>query len=286
MRISAQRLAAMATVAAAAKPSKVYVVTGATDGIGRLTAQKLGADGLHVAVHGRTQSKVDAVVAEVEQKGGSARGFVADLSSMSDVRRLGAEIAEAYDSIDGLLNNAGTFSGDYTGKRVVTDEGNEYSLAVNVLAPFLLTSLLLNRVRASGAGRILVTSSMSAGAADALIDLQCERWSEHRAYSLSKLCCAMIAMELHERYGDPPKLCVHTMDPGTVNTKMLLAGWGRCGIPVAQATRSYHMLVDEGYGRSSGECAGTGLNREAKDPAARRKLWDDLTELTGASYPT
>ena len=64
----------MATVAAAAKPSaKVYVVTGATDGIGRLTAQKLGADGLHVAVHGRTQSKVDAVVAEVEQNGGSAR---------------------------------------------------------------------------------------------------------------------------------------------------------------------------------------------------------------------
>ena len=57
----------------------------------------------------------------------------------------------------------------------MTEEGNEYSLAVNVLAPFLLTSLLLDRVRASGAGRILVTSSMSAGAADALNDLQCER---------------------------------------------------------------------------------------------------------------
>ena len=284
---TAARLVGMATVAAAAKPSaKIYVVTGATDGIGRLTAQKLGQDHHHVAVHGRTQSKVDAVVAEVEQNGGSARGFVADLSSMKDVRRLGNEIAEAYDRIDGLLNNAGTFSGDYTGKRVVTEEGNEYSLAVNVLAPFLLTSLLLDRVRASGNGRILVTSSMSAGAADALSDLQCEKWSEHRAYSLSKLCCAMIAMELNARYGDPPSLCIHTMDPGTVNTKMLIAGWGRCGIPVAQATRSYHMLVDESYGRSSGECAGTGLNREAKDPGARRKLWEDLTELTGASYPT
>ena len=63
---TAARIVGMATVAAAAKPAKVYVVTGATDGIGRLTAQKLGADGLHVAVHGRTQSKVDAVVAEVE----------------------------------------------------------------------------------------------------------------------------------------------------------------------------------------------------------------------------
>ena len=67
----------MATVAAAAKPAKVYVVTGATDGIGRLTAQKLGQDHHHVEVHGRTQSTVDAVVAEVEQGGGTARGDAA-----------------------------------------------------------------------------------------------------------------------------------------------------------------------------------------------------------------
>ena len=81
---------------------------------------------------------------------------MADLSSMSDVRRLGAEIAlKPTTALDGLLNNAGTFSGDYTGKRVVTEEGNEYSLAVNVLAPFLLTPLLLDKVQASA----LVASS-------------------------------------------------------------------------------------------------------------------------------
>ena len=100
---------------------------------------------------------------------------MADLSRWRTCDDLGNEIAEAYDSIDGLLNNAGTFSGDYTGKRVVTEEGNEYSLAVNVLAPFLLTSLLLDRVRASGAGRILVTSSMSPARRTRLNDLQCER---------------------------------------------------------------------------------------------------------------
>ena len=76
-----------------------------------------------------------------------------------------------------------------------------------------------------------------------------------------------------------------SISAGTVNTKMLIAGGGRCGIPVAQATRSYHMLVDAGYGETSGECVGTGLNREAKDPAARQEFWDDLTELTGATYP-
>jgi len=205
---------------------------------------------------------------------------------LDDVRRLGTEIAGTFDSIDGLLNNAGTFSGDYTGKRVATADGHEYSLAVNVLAPFLLTSLLLDRVRASGAGRVLVTSSISMGSGDALDDLDCEdQWSEHRAYSLSKLCCAMIAMELHERYGDAPKLCVNTMDPGTVNTKMLIAGWGRCGIPVAQATTSYKMLSTDEWGQKSGECHGAWMDAECRDPAARKKLWEDLTRMTGAVYP-
>merc|ERR1719504_536028 len=120
-------------------------------------------------------------------------GFQADLSLMSEVRRLAEEVSSQFPVIHGLLNNAGTFDGDYSGKRVVTSEGNEYTLAVNVLAPFLLTSLLLPNVRASGAGRVIMTSSFSAGSPDALGDLQCtENWSASRAYELSKLCDAMM----------------------------------------------------------------------------------------------
>ena len=134
--------------------------------------------------------------------------------------------------------------------------------------------------------QVLITSSISAGAADALGDLQCEaEWSAHRAYALSKLCCAMVAMELHARYGDPPRLCANTMDPGTVNTKMLEAGWGRCGIPVSSATRSYAMLVDPEWGETSGECAGTCAPRESGDAGARERLWADLAALTGATWP-
>ena len=96
---------------------------------------------------------------------------------------------------------------------------------------------------------------------------------------------AMVAFELHARYGDPPRLCVNTMDPGTVNTKMLLAGWGRCGIPVHQATRSYDMLTKPEWGTKSGECAAASPDRECADAALRRRLWDDLTALTGAEYP-
>eukprot|EP00927_Polykrikos_kofoidii_P072102 TRINITY_DN68256_c0_g1_i1.p1 TRINITY_DN68256_c0_g1~~TRINITY_DN68256_c0_g1_i1.p1 ORF type:complete len:295 (+),score=32.28 TRINITY_DN68256_c0_g1_i1:66-887(+) len=263
---------------------RVFLVTGATDGIGQFTAECLAKEGCTVLVHGRNPAKVQRVVQNLSQVSpGKVHGFVADLSLLDDVRRLGAEVAEQFPAIHGLLNNAGTFAGDYTSKRRVTADGNEYSLAVNVLAPFLLTSLLLENVRASGAGRVLITSSMSAGSNDALADIQCEKkWSDHRAYELSKLCDAMITMELHSRYGDPPRLCFHTMDPGTINTKMLLAGWGRCGSSVQTATTSFEMLVQDAFQVRSGTggeyCCGEG-------DTSRRSLWQQLESLTGAVWP-
>lgn len=282
-------MAAAGSAGAAEVALKKFMVTGSTDGIGRFTCERLAAAGHSVVVHGRTPAKVDDVLRDLEQRRQRPEqeftGYCADLSNMEQVRQLGREVAAAHPQLDGLLNNAGTFSGDYTGKRKVTEEGNEYSLAVNVMAPFLLTSLLLESVRRSGAGRILVTSSISMGAADALSDLQCEqRWDEHRAYSLSKLCDAMMVLEMHKRYGAPPSLCFNTMDPGTVNTKMLRAGWGFAGAPVSSATTSFKMLTEDKWDGRSGESA-CGLDRECKDPSLRRQLWDDLVALTGAEWP-
>ena len=174
------------------------LVTGATAGLGLTAAHQLAAKGHTVLVHGRTPSKVEDVVKALEAKGATARGYVADLSLMSDVRKLGAEVEKDWPALDGLLNNAGSFDGDYTGKRLETSEGNEYTLAVNVLAPFLLTALLLRSLRASGRGRVVISSSVSMGDADALGDLQLKSgYSGHRAYSLSKLCDAMLTQELH-----------------------------------------------------------------------------------------
>lgn len=260
---------------------RVFLVTGATDGIGQFTAELLAKEGSTVLVHGRNPGKVQRVVRALQQHSQNVHGFVADLSLLSEVRRLGAEVSAQFPIIHGLLNNAGTFAGDYTGSRKVTADGNEYSLAVNVLAPFLLTSLLIDNVRASGAGRILITSSISAGSNSKLSDLQCEvGWSDHTAYELSKLCDAMIAMELNERYGDAPRLTFHTMDPGTVDTKMLRAGWG-AGAPVRTATTSFEMLTRDRFQTSTGTgasyCCG-----EAAD--SRRRLWLELAQLTGAVY--
>ena len=167
------------------------------EGLGLAAAQQLVEAG-----HTVLAPKVDRVVQSLEASGGRAVGLVADLSNMEQVRRLGAEVSAAWPSLDGLLNNAGSFDGDYTGARVVPEEGNEYTLAVNVLAPFLLTALLLPSLRAAAAGRVVFCSSVSMGAADSLGDLQLERgYSGHQAYSLSKLCDAMLSQEMHARYG-------------------------------------------------------------------------------------
>jgi NAD(P)-dependent dehydrogenase (short-subunit alcohol dehydrogenase family) len=267
-------------------PTKTKIlITGATSGIGEYTARRLAESGFHVLLHGRSTERVEQTVKKLRENGGSADGFVADLSLLSECRRLGSEIAEAHPVLHGLLNNAGTFDGDYTGRqdRTITTEGNEYSLAVNVLAPFLLSSLLLPSLLASGAARLILTSSISAGEESSLNDLQCEQsWDAHRAYSLSKLCDAMLAMEMHARYGDPPRLCIHTMDPGTVDTKMLRAGWGSWGAPVSSATRSYELLTSDKYGSMSGAMYRCSL---AGDVRSRAKLWRQCEELTGAQWP-
>jgi NAD(P)-dependent dehydrogenase (short-subunit alcohol dehydrogenase family) len=267
---------------------RVFLITGATDGIGKYTAELLAQQKCTILVHGRDAAKVAAVVdALAKDSPGKVHGFVADLSLLSETRRFAEEVRERFPKIHGLLNNAGTFDGDYSGKRVVTAEGNEYTLAVNVLAPFLLTSILLNNVRSSGAGRVLMTSSFSAGSADALSDLQStEQWSAQRAYELSKLCDAMILQEMNARFAQPPQLTFHSFDPGTVSTKMWrpesTGNRSTINAPVEGATASFWMLLDDYYQEVSGFGKTLTCGQSAD---ARSKLWDELTEMTGASFP-
>lgn len=268
--------------------SKTFLITGATEGIGRATCDQLVTGGHSVLVHGRNPTKVAGVVAELNAlQPNAAVGFTADLSSMAAVRRFGSEVAAAYPRLDGLLNNAGSFDGDYSGHACLTDDGNEYTLSVNVFAPFLLTSLLLPlpSLRASGAGRVIISSSVSMGAAEKLSDLQLQSgYSAHTAYSLSKLCVAMLSQEMHARFGDPPRLTFNTMDPTSecgmgCDTKMLRAGWGGWGAPAAASTISARMLTLHDWGTKSG--TGFVSRREVADPVARKALWDECLRLTG-----
>mmetsp|Transcript_113238 Transcript_113238/g.352967 ORF Transcript_113238/g.352967 Transcript_113238/m.352967 type:complete len:105 (+) Transcript_113238:75-389(+) len=96
----------------------------------------------------------------------------------------------------------------------------------------------------------------------------------------------MIAMEMHERYGDPPRLCFHTLDPDPtsswIDTKMLRAGWSSNGHPVSRATASYQMLTEAKYGSQSGVAWGCGRGGSVSQ---RAQLWADLVKLTGAEWP-
>lgn len=268
---------------------RTVLVTGATEGLGLAAAQQLSHAGHHVLVHGRSAAKVEGVVAKIESAGGRASGYVADLSRMHEVRGLGEAVRTAWPTLDGLLNNAGSFDGDYSGQRVVTEEGHEYTLAVNVLAPFLLTALLLPSLRASDRARVVISSSVSMGAANYLGNLQLEQgYDSHTAYSLSKLCDAMLSQELHVRLGDPPRLTFNTMDPTSqvgmgADTKMLRAGWGNWGAPPSEATISADMMMGAEWEGKSG--TGFASRREVQNAALRKQLWDECVALTKAEYP-
>ena len=119
---------------------KTALVTGSTDGVGRLVARKLGQAGARVLVHGRDAERGARVVADIEASGGVAAFLAADLSALAEVRRLAEEAQARVDRLDILINNAGIGT---AGPRQTSAEGFELQFAVNYLAGFLLTSLLL-----------------------------------------------------------------------------------------------------------------------------------------------
>jgi retinol dehydrogenase-12 len=272
---------------------EVCVVTGATSGIGRATAAALAARGAQVVLVGRDRSRAEAAVAEVAAAGGPApRLEIADLASMGQVRAL-ADRLGALERIDVLVNNAGLMAG----QRRVTPDGYDEVLAVNHLAPFLLTNLLLGQLTAAGPARVItVTSDAHASARLDLDDLQLERgWAGWRAYAGSKLANILFTRELARRLAASAVTanCAH---PGLVRTRFGREVRGPMRVGVALA-RPFMLSPQRGaativYLATSPEVAGaTGgyyvksRPREpspaARDDAAARRLWQLSEELTG-----
>jgi NAD(P)-dependent dehydrogenase (short-subunit alcohol dehydrogenase family) len=143
---------------------KTVLVTGSTDGVGRLVARRLGEAGARVLVHGRDAESGARVVADIEKAGGSATFFAADLGSLGEVCRLAAAVQDETNRLDILINNAGI--GTAGGVRQESADGFERRFAVNYLAGFLLTSLLLPLLRSSAPARIVNVSSAGQQAID------------------------------------------------------------------------------------------------------------------------
>src|SRR5438445_8889483 len=169
------------------KAGRVVLITGATGGIGKARAIGLATTGARVGVTGRDLARAEQAAAEIRAASGNpaVAGFAADLSSQAEVRRLAVAVLDAYPRLDVLVNNVGGF----WAHRHMTADGLEHTFALNHLAPFLLTNLLLDRLIASAPVRVVTVSSgaHTAGRLD-FDDLQGEKkYSGQHAYNASKL---------------------------------------------------------------------------------------------------
>ena len=195
---------------------KTVLVTGGTGGIGRATAMGLAMMGAQLGITGRDRGRTEEAAAEIRAaSGGQVDMFVADLSSQSEVRRLADEVLQACPRLDVLVNNVG----GYWNTRHVTADGLERTFALDYLAPFLLTNLLLDRLKQSAPARVVTVASNAhtTGRID-FDDLQSERsYSGSRAYSQSKLGNVLFTYELARRL-QATSVTANALHPGVVST--------------------------------------------------------------------
>jgi retinol dehydrogenase 14 len=195
---------------------RTVLVTGGSGGIGRATAVGLARLGAHLVITGRERERSEGAAHEIRAAGGGQVDvFVADLSSRSEVRRLADAVLRSLSRIDVLVNNAG----GYWNTRHVTADGLERAFALNHLAPFLLTNLLLDRLKQSAPARVVTVSSSAhrTGRID-FTDLQGARsYSGGRAYSQSKLANVLFTYELARRL-QATSVTANTLHPGVVRT--------------------------------------------------------------------
>lgn len=217
---------------------KTVLVTGATRGIGYATAEALARMGAGVVVHGRDRQRVRdscrAIRAAVP--GSDVDGLVADLGSLAEVRALADEITARHRRLDVLINNAGLV----TRRRQETVDGLERQLAVNHLAPFLLTGRLLDTLAAGAPGRIVTVASMAHHRA--AFDLDDLNWTRRRyngigAYGATKLANILFTRELARRLQGRP-VTANCLHPGVVATH-IFAGYGMAGALFGLATRPF-----------------------------------------------
>ena len=273
---------------------RIVLVTGSTDGIGKLTAQRLAEMGDAVLIHGRSPEKVRSTAEEIRRKSGNpaVAHVTADLASLAEVRRMATDVDQRYDRLDVLINNAGVLPAEAPkGERPISADGFELCLAVNYLAPFLLTHLLMPLLRAAPAARVLNVSSAAQETVD-FDDLMLENtaYAPMHAYARSKLALAMFTMELSQRLAKEP-ITVNCLHPGTLlDTKMVRQAFSHPqGSPASGAEVEVYLATDPELADVSGEYFDRKSKARAHDQAydeqARTRLWQRSLALTGlATY--
>jgi NAD(P)-dependent dehydrogenase (short-subunit alcohol dehydrogenase family) len=279
---------------------RTVLITGATSGIGRATAAGLAMMGAQLAITGRDLGRTEDAAREIRAAGGAGQVelFVADLSSQSQVRRLADEVLNRLPRIDVLINNAG----GYWNTRHLTADGLEHTFALNHLASFLLTNLVLDRLKQSAPARV-VTVSSNAQARGRIIfdDLQGERsYSGSRAYDQSKLANVLFTYELARKL-QATAVTANALHPGVVSTSFGAEDPGhiqRVFVPFMRpfmktaaqgAATSVHLASDPALEQVTGRYfANSKPRRSSKlsyDTAAAERLWQTSADLVGLTRP-
>ncbi len=263
---------------------KRILITGATDGIGKIAAQRLADLNAEVLIHGRNSAKVNSVVEEIKSKSGNnkIKGFTADFSSIAEVRGLANELTAEYKELDILINNAGVGFSD-KGKSI---DGYELRFAVNYLAPFLLTNLLLPLLKNASPARIVNVSSAGQYPLD-FDDLMSEKkFDGVNAYRRSKLALIMFTIDLAEQVKNH-SITVNSLHPGTyLNTNMVRSAdikpWGE---PESGADAEIYLALSDELDGVTGKYFNVKKEAEADhqayDAAARKRLHETALKLTG-----
>lgn len=278
---------------------KTCLVTGSTSGIGKEIARGLSQMGAAVVLVGRSEEKCKLAINDIKSRirdEDKISYLVADLSSQASIRQLARQYADGHSRLDVLVNNAGVFHAS----RITTIDGIEYTFAVNHLAPFLLTNLLLDLIKASAPSRIITTSSVAHRGARIVDfdDIQFEKrsYSGIKAYSQSKLANILFTRELAERLGGTG-VTANCFHPGGVRTNLAQGNnpwyyrlaWSAAGLFFVSPEKGADTAI---YLASSSDVEGvTGKyfvkrkpvkpsdDAESKEAAVR--LWEISEKLTG-----
>ncbi|MFN8486808.1 MAG: SDR family NAD(P)-dependent oxidoreductase [Caldilineaceae bacterium] len=266
--------------------SKIAILTGATDGMGRLVARLLGKAGYLVVVHGRDRARGMAVIDQITRAGGQARFMPCNLASLQDVKRFAAELNATLPHINVLINNAGIGTGPEGAPREVSADGLELRFAVNYLAGYLLTKLLLDKVKAAAPARIVNVASDGQEPID-FSDVMLERmYSGYYAYCRSKVAEVMMTIDFAEELKDTG-VTVNTMHPGSFMDTTMVRQMNHPVVESIEAGANYvfELATHPKFAGVTGHYFNRGIDARAQaqcyDPQARRQLRELSDRLVG-----
>lgn len=224
--------------------SKTILITGSTDGIGKLTATRLAKEEHTIYVHGRNPEKVSATISEIKNTTGNqnVEGVVADLSDLDSVRQMAEQIGKDVSKIDILINNAGVFKSPGSDNK----DGLDMRLVVNYLAPYLLTDKLMPLLKNGAEPRIVNLSSAAQSPVSLKVLSGKTKSSQGETYAQSKLALTMWSFRLAKTV---PDVAVLAVNPGSLlNTKMAHEAYGQSWLPADEGVNIlYDLAISEEY---------------------------------------